>query len=622
MMAADAPTILIVEDDASVAQALSLHLRFRGFQVLLAPTVRDGLQRLARGGVSLVLTDVGLPDGTGHEMVRRGLEQVGRDGEERPEFVVMTANPTLDNALKALSEGACQFLQKPVSTAFLEVVVDRALELRRLRSSVREMADERRLQLLRAIHGMTANVGVVGMLDALLQAAVVLLAPGRAAIWLRGSRGEELAELVAPGAAPAADTDAREVADDAIRRGRLVRKRLREQVVYGVSVLIDGETEGAVSVTFGDEADAAPDVEDTLAELAACASSVVRKERLFADLQQSRLQIHSLFEVGLAMTSETSLQRLFEVVVESASRVCGADRCSLLLLEPDGQTLRIRASRGLDPEVAATVRSIVGQGVAGKVAESGQPLLVSNIETDSRFARPNGNQYNNVSLVSVPVLVANRVVGVLNVSNKSDGTGFAENDLNLMTLLASQAAVALDNAERYQDLSAKAITDGLTGVYLRRYFDECLEKAWLAATAGGPLFAVLMADIDHFKLVNDTYGHQAGDEALRAVAAVIRDAVRDGDLVARYGGEEFAVILARADLATACRVAERVREAIEAATITAGEHTVRVTTSLGVATWQPGFTAAEQVVGAADEALLAAKRGGRNQVVAVPGSPA
>ncbi len=293
------------------------------------------------------------------------------------------------------------------------------------------------------------------------------------------------------------------------------------------------------------------------------------------------MQISSLFEVGLAMSSEVSLQRLFEVVVDSASRICGSQRCSLMLIDKDGETMRIRAARGIPPEIVAKAEARVGEGISGSVAASGEALFIANIEHDGSFSKDNDDsKYNNASLICVPVLVHDTVVGVLNVNNKQGGVGFTENDLNLLTLLASQAAVAIDNAHRYQDLSEQAVTDGLTGVYIRRYFDETIERAHRTGRATGRGFGLLMIDIDHFKSVNDNYGHQTGDEALRTVAGILKTLVRDEDVLARYGGEEFAIIIARANEKATRRIAERIRSTVESTPVETEAHTLRLPSAL------------------------------------------
>jgi diguanylate cyclase (GGDEF)-like protein len=162
---------------------------------------------------------------------------------------------------------------------------------------------------------------------------------------------------------------------------------------------------------------------------------------------------------------------------------------------------------------------------------------------------------------------------------------------------------------------ATAITDGLTGLRTRGYLNEMLASECARSRRGGEPVAVIIADVDHFKTVNDTRGHPAGDEVLMEIGRRLREVLRRGDTIARYGGEEFAVLLAGAGLAEATLLGERVRRAICDVPITvAGDRGLAVTVSVGVAAVAGRAADPEALVRAADQALYAAKRGGRNRV--------
>jgi diguanylate cyclase (GGDEF)-like protein len=167
-----------------------------------------------------------------------------------------------------------------------------------------------------------------------------------------------------------------------------------------------------------------------------------------------------------------------------------------------------------------------------------------------------------------------------------------------------------------QQLQRDAEVDALTGLYNRRRADVFLDDELRAALAQGRPFSVLLADVDHFKQINDGRGHAAGDAVLRSTAAVLRRCVRDRDLVARYGGEEFIVVLPGAPAAVARTVAERIRAHVAAAEHACDDgHTLRITLSVGCATVEPGGSATPRALcQAADRALYAAKRAGRNRV--------
>jgi diguanylate cyclase (GGDEF)-like protein len=179
-------------------------------------------------------------------------------------------------------------------------------------------------------------------------------------------------------------------------------------------------------------------------------------------------------------------------------------------------------------------------------------------------------------------------------------------------LLLTIIAVALETARLFQ----QAVFDGLTGLYVRRYLDlRLLEEENRIKRYGGRL-AILMLDIDHFKKINDRYGHQAGDLVLRNVADVIKASLRrDLDVPCRYGGEEFVVIMTDTDLAGALIVAERIRHSIQTHVFQLAEGPIHVTLSGGVAFMdQQGFTAGKELLKKADGALYHAKENGRNQI--------
>ena len=175
--------------------------------------------------------------------------------------------------------------------------------------------------------------------------------------------------------------------------------------------------------------------------------------------------------------------------------------------------------------------------------------------------------------------------------------------------------------EALAKLEESNVTDGLTSLYNRRYLQQRFQTEFGRAQRHGNALTLILFDLDHFKRVNDTYGHLAGDDVLRTVAQVIKSLVRAEDMAARYGGEEFAVLLPDTGLSGAMTLAERIRAQIAATPVTSGEHIIDVRTSLGVAEWTPDMQNYEQLINSADQALYEAKHNGRNQVRAFTPSP-
>jgi diguanylate cyclase (GGDEF)-like protein len=206
-------------------------------------------------------------------------------------------------------------------------------------------------------------------------------------------------------------------------------------------------------------------------------------------------------------------------------------------------------------------------------------------------------------------------------SRKSDfgslvlsGSKLDADQIETARALASQAAVALENARLHRLVERQALVDGLTGLANRRSLDETLGTELARAGRLGHELCLVLADLDHFKRVNDEHGHLAGDDVLRAFAQTLAETVRETDVAGRWGGEEFALVLVGVGVAGGVELAERARRAIAARIIDTGAGPLRVTASFGVAACTGGATI-EELTAAADEALYEAKNGGRDQVV-------
>ena len=181
--------------------------------------------------------------------------------------------------------------------------------------------------------------------------------------------------------------------------------------------------------------------------------------------------------------------------------------------------------------------------------------------------------------------------------------------------LAAQVVVALENARLHRIVERQALVDSLTGLANRRSLEETLRLELARAARFGESVTIVLADLDDFKQINDTYGHQAGDEVLKAFAATLRSTVRESDMAGRWGGEEFALVLTGTDSLGGARLAERARRTIEEREVEMPNgDVVSVTASFGVASF-PETTELGEVLAAADSALYAAKREGKNRVV-------
>jgi diguanylate cyclase (GGDEF)-like protein len=256
-------------------------------------------------------------------------------------------------------------------------------------------------------------------------------------------------------------------------------------------------------------------------------------------------------------------------------------------------------------------RQPLDQGVGGWVIRHDEPQLVNDMTHDPRGVLVPGTDVEPQASVLVPLRFMGAVIGLLAVDRLA-GRTFDERELEIVQLFANLAAIAIRNARSYKEMEVQASTDGLTGLFNHRRFQEALTLEVARAERYDAEFCLLMMDLDRFKSVNDTVGHQRGDDVLRDVADVLRHCSRESDFAARYGGEEFAMILPHADVDEARRVAERIRGQV--ADLSAIEPGVSVTISVGIASFPHDAAETDVILGAADAALLCAKVRGRNCV--------
>ena len=251
---------------------------------------------------------------------------------------------------------------------------------------------------------------------------------------------------------------------------------------------------------------------------------------------------------------------------------------------------------------------IVESAVEATGAQGGRLVV------DGKEIAREGDPGNGDRSLVIPLGNEGRESGILYLTPK--GNDFSDEARELAHWLGSQASIALENARLHRLVERQANTDGLTELPNRRHFEEALEGEISRAERFGGSLALILADLDDFKQVNDRYGHQAGDDVLQTFADILRATVREIDLPSRYGGEEFAVLLPQTDLDGAQRLAERLCKALAARPLpTHPGALVAVTASFGVAAFPDSPTPAA-LFAAADEALYRAKRSGKNCVVA------
>jgi diguanylate cyclase (GGDEF)-like protein len=336
-------------------------------------------------------------------------------------------------------------------------------------------------------------------------------------------------------------------------------------------------------------------------------SSLLMDERLLTTALTNRLhEITALLDAGRAVNSTLELDRVLDSILSGATDLLPASSGSVMLL--DGEQLVVAAAVG--NSAALGCRAAVGDGIAGHVARTREPLLIDGRASSSLFPGLVQRTTDEVrSALCVPLLERGELLGVLNLSAPAEGD-FSEYDLRAVSLFAEQAATAIGKARLYERsqqqaeaLARAASHDALTGLANRAALD-----ARMASSGGGE--TLLFLDLDGFKEVNDELGHGAGDEVLVAVAGRLQACVGSHDLVGRFGGDEFAILLAGVrEASDACTVAGRVLDVLQEPIGVQGRR-VAVDASIGIALPAAGQDA-DALLRHADRALYAAKAAGK-----------
>ena len=354
---------------------------------------------------------------------------------------------------------------------------------------------------------------------------------------------------------------------------------------------------------------------DEVGTLAAAFNDMTEDLRTYIGaLEASRDELQAgLARLGDTLSSTHDLDGILAVVLETAMAATRARGGMVLLLSPDRSELVLRVGRGLEPHrIPDDLRMPAGTGVSGRVASGGEPV-VGRVGIGPGALHGGVGEPTATSMIAVPLRSGGQVIGVLDLFDRADAEDFTDSDLGTIRTFASQASVAVDNVVLHEEAQRLSITDGLTGLWNFRYFTMTVAKEIERAARFGRPLTLLMIDVDHFKAVNDTYGHPRGDAVLVELAGRVKSQVRDVDTLARYGGEELVVVLPETDEEGGQQAAERICDAVRRRPFgDPGHDPVDVTVSIGVAVFPLHGASSSTLLRRADEALYDAKHSGRD----------
>lgn len=322
-------------------------------------------------------------------------------------------------------------------------------------------------------------------------------------------------------------------------------------------------------------------------------AKVIENVSLYENARNAVKRLSTLYDVTTALGSIMKLDELLREIVTIIRKKLGYKTVGILLLDEDGKYLKVRAGLGYSIDLKSIRIQVDSEGVTGLAVREQRPILVKDVREEPRYI----GERKPKSEIAVPLLTKAGVTGVLDVESEGAGS-LTDEDVRLLTSLATFIGIAIENARLYERTETMAVTDELTGAFNYRYLKIRLTEELEKAKKEKSKLSLLMLDLDNFKEINDSKGHTEGDRVLRALAEKLKTGLRKEDVFTRYGGDEFMVILPHADKQEAIKIAHRLKRIVE-------ENKLK--TSIGVSTYPDD---SELLIEAVDKALYKAKEKG------------
>lgn len=396
-------------------------------------------------------------------------------------------------------------------------------------------------------------------------------------------------------------------APDVSQDARYLRKVAETRSEVAIPLLVRDEVVGVLD--FQSEQLDYFDAEkiDLLTLFSTQASLALENARLYSMERRRAEQLEAINAVAKKTTRVLDLDELLAVVCRLLLDWFRIDHVAVLLAE--GDALRVRAYEGrLTPNLPMGAILSPGTGLAARALLTGHSVIENDVNSVQGYI---AGFAETRSEMCVPLIIFGEKLGVLALDSAHMNV-FDTDDIQPLESVADICAAAIQNAHNFDRMKQLAYVDGLTGIHNRRYFEmRIVEELERAGRFQGRM-SVIMVDIDHFKKMNDEFGHLLGDEMLRAVSSILKQQLRKMDMVCRYGGDEFAIVVPETTGESAMRVAEKLRRQVEAHDFPGVPRSVTI--SCGVADYPAHGVTRDEVVAAADSALYIAKQAGRNKV--------
>lgn len=332
---------------------------------------------------------------------------------------------------------------------------------------------------------------------------------------------------------------------------------------------------------------------------------IISKHSLLATVKHQANELDALKRISLNLTSSLDFQAVLDAVVaEALSLVKNASSVHIFLYERG--VLEFGTSLQSDGKRNREFSKPRRKGLTYTVAETGKQILVEDMANHPLYKNTPLEWHG--SIIGIPLKFKDEIVGVMNLSRTVTGH-FSRSEIRLLSLLADQAAMAIYNANLYKQITQMANTDSVTGLPNRRALDERLQEEWKHANQAGTEFAVVMMDLDGFKAVNDTFGHNVGDELLYSLFNFMAQKMRGADFLARYGGDELTLVMRDTGISAAQAVTEKVIEIMKEYKFHyPQDKNIKLGITAGIAVYPVHAQTPSDLLRAADAALYYAKK--------------
>lgn len=341
-------------------------------------------------------------------------------------------------------------------------------------------------------------------------------------------------------------------------------------------------------------------------------SSAVEKGGSFRELELDILR-----KVGRILASELEIDKVLSIIIDSCRELISAEAWSILLINPKEDKLVFSRILGQKTSELTNVTLKIGQGIAGKVYETGKARIVNDVSNDPDFYAgiDELTGFNTKSILCIPLTSRGNFLGVIEIINKLDNQPFTEEDLGKVETYTKFASVALENAQLYEQAVHASITDDLTGLYNNRFIYKQLACELQSAKANKKNLGFIFVDLDKFKSINDVHGHLIGSRTLSEVGKFLKSKLNGiTDMIARYGGDEFFIVVPEKTAEETRLIAENLRSELNKHVFDIHKINISVTASFGVSAYPEQADSLEGLIGMADQAMYEVKAENRNGV--------